>query len=800
MTLDTEPLAGPGSDVAGSAMPGSGAPGSDVAGFDARRGTAGLLPLLRPASVVVVGAGRRPGTVGHAVLANLLASGYQGRLYAVNRHAEQVRGLPTHPSVCDLPEPPDLAVVCVPAAAVPAVAEECGRRGVPALAVLAAGITGVPEIEDALRAAVARYRMRLVGPNSLGVANADGDVTFHATVAADRPAPGPVGVVAQSDAAGIAVLGQLARLGIGTSTVVSLGDRYDVSGNDLLGWWEGDPATRIGVLCADSVGDPRRFARAARRLAAVKPLVVLASGGAAAARRATTVAHEPLYRQAGVIAVDTLTDLTATVAVLARTPEPAGRRVAVVSNAAGAGVVAADACLAAGLELPPLSAATRDRLRALLPAAAGVVEPVHTTAGVTPAAFAAALRAVLADPTVDALIAIAAPTALGDLLPTGTPPTATPPTGTARRADDPGGDGGAAGGGRKVTLLVRVGQAAGVELVTTPDGLVLPCFADPAVAAGAYARVAHRADRLRAPRTGLPTGPRALPGLDLAAVRSLVDTALRAQPDGCWLPPGPARALLSACRIPVLEPRRAAPARRGGLVALRSVGTVPPTDPDRQRNGTPPPRPGRRDGPFPPGPARGEGPLPPGPARGESPLPPGPARGDEAPLLGPSRPDAAPPGYRRLVTAVDGARADGTRRLMAAGRVELAAGIELDATFGPLVVLGTGGGTGAPAERVWRLAPLADRDAREMVAALGCAPLLAGYRGNPPADVDALVEVLLRLGRLADARPEIQALDLDPLLVRPDGCVAMDVRIRVARRRLPDLYPRRDPATRAEGH
>jgi acyl-CoA synthetase (NDP forming)/GNAT superfamily N-acetyltransferase len=724
-----------------------------LADRERRADVSSLSPLLKPASIAVVGAGRRAGTVGHAVLANLVTSGFPGAVYPVNPHAAELLGRRAYPSVTDLPEAPDLAVVCVPAAAVGGVAEDCGRRGVRALAVLTAGITGVPEYEERLRDAVALYGMRLVGPNCLGLASSGPAAGFDATFARTVPGAGPVGVVSQSGGVGIALLEQLDRIGVGVSSFVSVGDKYDVSGNDLMRWWEADPATRVGVLYVESFGNPRKFARVARRLSATMPLIAVRSGSSAAAQRAAAshtaatttpaVTRDALYRQAGVIAVDGLTDATAAIAVLTCGPRPAGRRMAVVSNAGGAGVIAADACAAAGLELPTLSAATRDRLAALLPGAAATANPVDTTAGVDAATFAAALDAVLADEAVDGVLAISAPTALADLVPAIT-----------------------AAAGSRPLLAVRLDQAAAVT--TLPASTVdtsgappaagsggpaadqrLAAFADPGVAAWAYARAARYAAWCEEPRGVVP----ALAGIDPAAARAAIRGALRAEPGGCWLDPDATAVVLRAFGIPVPEATvvtgpdqaAAAAARSGGPVVLKAV--VPGLTHKSDRGGV---------------------------------------------LLDLAGPDAARDGYRRLAATFGHQLAGVLVQPMLTGGVELLAGVVSDPEFGPLVVLGAGGtGTDLLDDRAYRLTPLTDRDAGQLVTGLRCSPLLTGYRGGPPTDTAALRDVLLRVGRLADTLPEVCELDLNPLLVRPDGCNALDARIRVAPRELPDRFLRR---------
>src|SRR4051812_34491277 len=350
-----------------------------------------LRHLLRPASIAVIGAGRRPASIGAIILRNLLASGYAGPVYAVNPKAgAELSGVRCFRSVTDLPEPVDLAVVAVPAGAVGQVAEECGRRGVRSLVVITAGVHG-PE----LPATCHRYGMRLVGPNCLGIANTA--ARFDATFAASSPVAGEAGIVVQSGGVGIALRDQLSRLGIGVSTFASVGDKYDVSSNDMLQWWESDPTTRLGLIYVESFGNPRKFARTARRVGRRIPLLTVVSGRSEAGLRAAAshtaaaatpdVTREALFRQAGIVAVRSLGELLDATAMLACQPVPEGPRVAIISNAGGAGVLAADSCADAGLEIAALSAATQEDLERLLPHGAAYANPVDTSPGVTPARF-----------------------------------------------------------------------------------------------------------------------------------------------------------------------------------------------------------------------------------------------------------------------------------------------------------------------------------------------------------------------------------------------------------------------------
>ncbi|MGW4113009.1 bifunctional acetate--CoA ligase family protein/GNAT family N-acetyltransferase [Actinosynnema sp. NPDC004786] len=481
---------------------------------------ASLRAVLRPSSVVVVGAGRKRSSVGNAVLYNLVFGGYPGRKYAVNPHTDQVLGVASRSSVAELPEAPELAVVCVPADAVVGVAEDCGRRGVKALVVITSGVE-----PDRLVEVVRRYGMRLVGPNCVGVAGPG----LNATFTRGRLTAGDVGVVTQSGGVAIVAVERLRRLGLGTSELVSTGDKLDVSGNDLLLWWERDERTRAVVLYLESFGNPRKFSRLARRVARRKPVLAIRAGSSEAGRRAAAshtastatpvVTREALFRQAGVIAVDGVGEMVDVLAALHATPLPAGRSVAVLGNAGGLGVLAADACERHGLAVAGLGRGTVESLGELLPGTASPRNPVDTTAVVDDATFARCLDLLAADPAVDAVIAVTVPTALGD------------PAGGIHRTAKP---------------VLAVGADLDGSVSLRGDGIA--CYAEPDRAAAVLAALAERAEWLdrSTPR------PVDLSDVDLGTARAVVADHLIGEPAGGWLDPERVVRLLGAFGLPVL--------------------------------------------------------------------------------------------------------------------------------------------------------------------------------------------------------------------------------------------------------
>ncbi|PXY36980.1 acyl-CoA synthetase [Prauserella flavalba] len=700
----------------------------------AREGVADVASLrhvLRPRSVVVVGASRRADAVGHAVLANILAAGFTGEVHAVNRNAGSVLGIPCHPSVADLPVTPELAAVCVTARDVPAVVEDCGRRGVGAVVVVTSGLSDAEA--ERTRAAVREHGLRLVGPNCLGVANTEPGVRLNATFLRRPAAPGDIGLMTQSGGIAIALAERLDAVGLGLSTMVSAGDKYDVSGNDLLQWWRHDPRTAAAVLYLESFGNPRKFGRLARALAREKPVLAVRVGSSPAAQRAAAshtaatatpaVNRDALFEQAGVIAVDTVSELVNVLAALRWQGLPPGNRVAVLSNAGGTGVLAADACARHGLVLPELEETTRTRLRLLLPAQAGVGNPVDTTAAVPAPVFGACLDALVEDDGVDAVIVATLPTAVGD-----------PAAALSERVSLRG----------KPVLVVRPDRLAEVEpLLPGPGGPGTASYADPEDAAQALGRLARYARWLREQKAPGVAPPR----LDVAGARELVAAELAVRGEGGWLDAEAIARLLGCAGIALARSEFAADAHTASDLASAAGYPVAVK-------------------------AVAEGLLHKSAGGGV--------------VLGVrdrAGVDEAVEGFRaRFGSALRGVL---VQRMVPHG-TELLAGIAGDEVFGPLVVFGLGGvDTDLVNDRAARLAPLSETEAGRLVAGLRSSPALA--RQVP---LDAVRGVLLRLGLLADAVPEIAELDLNPLVVSDSSALALDSRVRLRPRSGEDPFLR----------
>lgn len=711
-----------------------------VARREAQADVASLLPLLRPASVAVVGASRRTGTVGRAILRNIVTGGYRGRVYAVNPHTAHLEGVPCLPSVTALTEPVDLAVLAVPPAVVPQVATECGRRGVRALVVVTSGLDDAQGAD--LLAACRRHGMRLVGPNCFGVAVPA--LGLDATFAARHPSPGVVGVVAQSGGLGIALADQLSRLGLGVSTFASVGNKYDVSGNDMLEWFDQDQATRLAVLYLESFGNPRKFAGTARRVARRTPVLIVDAGRSAAGQRAAashtaaaatpSVTRRALFDQAGMIVTDGLGELVDVAALLATQPVPGGRDVAIVSNVGGAGVLAADACGDHGLTVHTTGGAARRKLRTLLPAGAALTGPVDTTAAVGADQFRRCLDILAADGP-DAVLALVLPTATtGDLL-------------VAARGADVG-----------VPLVaVELDQAEGVRLLSrdgptteTGSGNTVPVYADPRPAVCALAHAAGYGAWRARPVADVPE----LPDVAVEEARNLIGQFLDDDgADGGWLSQDRVTALLACYGIaatPLLpaEDEQAAvraAAAVDGPVALKAEvpGVVHKTDAGAVR-------------------------------------------------LDLHTETEVREEYRSLRAAFGGRLRRVLVQPMITGGTEVLIGVTQEPVFGPLVVFGTGGvATDVAADHAARLCPLTGAEADELIAATRVSSLLRGHRGAPPADPATLRDLLLRVSRLADDLPQVAELDLNPVLARPDGVAVIDARIRLTPVRPHDPFLRR---------
>jgi acyl-CoA synthetase (NDP forming)/GNAT superfamily N-acetyltransferase len=668
--------------------------------------------LLTPGSVAVVGASRFRDKVGQALVRNLVLGGFTGPVYAVNPGAPAIAGVPAYPSIADIPGDVDLAVIAVPAPAVIPVVLECAAKGVKGLVVVSAGFAETGEdVGRARQAELVRLArangMRVVGPNCLGIVNTDPKFSLNASLARVVPPPGRVGFFSQSGALGIAILETVAERGLGLATFVSAGNRADVSGNDLLQYWQDDPATDVVLLYLESLGNPRKFSRLARRVASSKPVVAVKSGrstqgvplGHAVRRSSVPVAAlDALFRQSGVIRVDTLAEMFDVAQVLAYQPLPGGRRVAVVGNSDSIGLLAADAADSAGLEV--------------------VGQPRDLGPQASAADFERALSDTLDDPNVDSIIAVFVPTVessrgdeVAQVLAT---------TAAARPA--------------KPIVSTFLGSRGVPEPLRVPDerGTAgrgsIPSYPSAEEAARALAHTTSYAEWQRRPRGSVPE----LTDCDVDGARAIVAAALDGHPTGTDLDGGQLRRLLACYGIallemipaPTLDDAIGAGERLGWNVVLKAT----------------------------------------------------------APHLR-FRPDLSDV-WRNIDTAEemrdawatlsrtlpDSADAQFVVQAMAPPGIPVVIHAEEDQLFGPVVSFGLSGvPTDLLGDRAYRIPPLTDVDAREMVREIKAAPLLLGYRGGAVADLAAIEDVLHRVSRLTDDLPEVVDLELTPILVAPEG-------------------------------
>jgi acetyl coenzyme A synthetase (ADP forming)-like protein len=692
--------------------------------------------LLAPSSIAVIGAGRRRATIGHEILRNLLTGGFTGPVYPVNANARAVGGVRAFPAITDVPDDVDVAVVAVPAADVPAAVEQCAVKGVRGLVIISAGFAETggehAQTERALVELARRHGMRMVGPNCMGVINTNPAVSMNATFAPFVPTAGRIAFSSQSGGLGIGLLGRAAELGLGISTFVSVGNKADVSGNDLLQYWEEDPDTDVILLYLESFGNPRKFARLARRVSRTKPIVAVKSGRTQAGSRAagshtaalasSDVAVDALFRQAGVVRVDALEELFDTAQVLAHQPLPPGSRVAIVSNGGGPAILAADACAGAGLEVPELASETQAALRDFVSPDAGLRNPVDLVAGATAATYERALRTVLADGQIDVVIVIFVP------------PLVTQPEDVARAIRAVSGD-----AGPKPLVACFLGRHGIPDALraSRPEERSIPSFAFPESAAAALGRAAGYAAWRRRAEGVVPE----FPDMDAERARAVVAELIARSPEGAWLDPDVAQTLcecfglrvVSTVRIRTASKAVEAAEELGYPVALKagSGAIVHKTDVGAVHLNL--------------------------------------ASGSEVER-------AFTVMRERLGDEMGGAI---VQPMVEAG-IETIVGVTRDPLFGSLVVFGMGG-TAAELMRdtALRILPITDSDAREMVRSLRTSPLLLGYRGAPSADVEALEHLLLRVGRLADEIPEVAEMDCNPVIASPDAATVVDVKIRL---------------------
>ncbi len=705
---------------------------------EALSSVAAVSSFLKPRSIAVIGASRERDSIGGALFRNILDGGFTGPVYPVNRDSPVVQSVAACRSVLECPDPVDLAFVVVPAKYVAATARECAKKGVKSLVVISSGFSEVggegSKLQAELVGVCAEAGMRLVGPNCMGIVNTEPSVSLNGQFAPVKATPGRIGFVSQSGALGYAIIDHSNNLGLGMSSFVSVGNKADISSNDLIEYWEEDANTDLVLLHIESFGNPRKFARIAPRIARKKPIVVVKSGRSASGFRATQshtgalvsasdVTVDALFRQSGVVRTDSLEEMFEVASLLATQPVPKGPRVAIVTNAGGPGILAADACESFGLSVPEFTERTKEALKGFLLPIAGKRNPVDMTSVATAEDYARAIRTVAKDPNVDAIIVIFIP------------PIAVKTEDVAREILN------AAGQLKgKVPILGTFMAAKGVTGQLTGGGVKIPAFPFPESAARALSRAVQYGRWVGGPR-----GRRAL----FADTRKLQAASIVSKAlveNRGWLHETEVVDLLGCYGIPLVRsvmvdtPDKAEAAARGfkGKVVLKAVapGLVHKSEVGAVRVG-----------------------------------------------LTPEEVKGAAIEVQKRLSREGVGRPTFLLQEMVSDAVEMFVGVTNDPNFGPVVACGAGGTLVELIRDVAvRLTPLTDSDAKEMVASLKTFPLLDGYRGTPIRDVGALEEILLRLGELVEDLPEVDELDMNPLMVleKGRGAVVVDARVHVA--------------------
>ncbi len=707
--------------------------------FERRESIAAVNALklfFEPRAVAVIGASRQRGTIGGEIFHNLLHYGFKGPVYPVNPAAGVIESVKSYPSIEAISEPVDLAVIVVPAASVVEVATACARKGVKALVVISAGFSETGREGKARQAELVKVcrgaGMRLIGPNCMGIANTNPAVLLDATFAPGIPPRGRVGFSSQSGALGLAIMEFANSLGLGISTFVSVGNKADISGNDLLRYWESDEDTDVILLYLESFGNPKKFSEIARRVGRKKPIAVVKSGRSAAGARATSshtgaliaasdVTVDALFRQAGVVRTDTLAELFDVASLLANQPLPNGARVGIITNAGGPAILCADACEARELEVPVLSDDSQARLRAFLPAGASVANPIDMIASAPAEHYSQAIEIAGADDNIDSLIVIFTPplvTRAGDV--------AKAIIEAVQHIDK----------NKPVLSVFLSAHEAPRELRTAR--VCIPSYSFPETAAIALAR----ATRYRQWRDRRETYPARFADIRTDEAAAVVAAAL-ARGEG-WLTPDEVTEIFSCYGLPLIEQQIVSDAEAAGAAAEQMRGAV-----------------------------------------ALKAIAPGVVHKTEA---------GAVRLYLDGAEAVRAAAREMSNRLsslahpptgfmvqrMAKSGVEMLVGVVHDPQFGPVVACGAGGIQVELLRDVSvRLTPLSNEDASEMIRELKTYPLLRGFRGSVPADVTALEEGLLRVSAMVEDLPQIAELDCNPFVVHETGATILDARVRV---------------------
>ncbi|HEY4175460.1 MAG TPA: acetate--CoA ligase family protein [Kofleriaceae bacterium] len=705
---------------------------------DPAAAAASLSAVFAPRSVAVIGSSRKQGTIGRAILDNLIRDGFKGPIYPIHPVAPELAGRPCARSVLAVGKPIDLAIVAVPAAAVEDVVRDCASAGVRAVVVISAGFAEVGEdgraAEQRLHDLARASGMRLVGPNCMGVLSTAPDVRLDATFSPAFPPAGNISFATQSGALGLAMIDHARALELGIADFISIGNRADVSTNDLLAYWQHEPHTRVIALYLESFGNPHAFARLAPQVSREKPIVAVKSGRSAAGTRAASshsaslasldIGIDALFAQTGVIRVDTLEQLFDVAGLLSSQPSPLGRRVGVVTNAGGPGILLADACAAQGLTLPTLSDETMLALRSFLPSQASVTNPVDMIASAPPDHFEQAIRLVGAEPDIDAVIAIYVP------------PLVTQPEEVAAAIARAAGSLPAT---KPIATVFMSSKGTPAVLSRGPRGKI-PSYSFPENAAMALAAAVRHQEWCDRP-VGAPAE------LSRKQVDAVRDWAHHVVPHDGWVSFESIATLLEIIGVRVAPSRSCAPdpdvaaaiaGELGFPIVLKANArhVLHKTDVG-------------------------------GVALGLT---------DESEVLASAR---------AMIDRIGHVEGFTIQKQIPAG-VEAIVGLTSDPSLGPLLVAGIGGvAVELYKDVAFRVTPVTDRDVDAMLGDLRGKALLDGFRGSHPVSRDALREVMLRIGALAEVLHEIAELDINPLIVLPDprGAIAVDARLRMKPRK-----------------
>ncbi|MFO0707787.1 MAG: acetate--CoA ligase family protein [Nitrospira sp.] len=706
---------------------------------------AGLHSFFDPRGVAVVGASREPNGIGHRIVTSLLGAGFTRTIYPVNPHASEIAGLPAFPSLCAIPGIVDLAIIALPPPLVPPAIDDCGAKGVPAVVLITAGFaeTGTDghAREAALLAQIRRHGIRLIGPNCFGLMHLDPAVRLNATYTPMTPPVGRVALASESGGLGLAVVTAARRLNLGLSSFVSVGNHADVSVLDLLEYWEQDRSTDVILLYLETVVDPPRFRRIAERVGRTKPIVVLKAGRTSAGRSAAgshtaalatdDTAVDALFAQCGVIRANTLDDLHTLATGLSAQPIPRGRRIGILTNSGGPGVLCADRCAAEGLVVPELSRSIQTQLASFLPPTAALRNPVDLIGFATEEQHARSVETMLTAEEIDALIIVHV-----SVRPDDNDPVAAGILRGLRAARQKA--------GRTKPVYISWMAEGDRDRTFTVDGETIPTYPHPEDPARIIARsLAYEAWRRQPPGRISP-----VPDANIDAAKTLCTNALRGRGPG-WLTADETATILSAMKLPLI-PSRFARTAENAVIHARAIGypvtvklashtLIHKTEVGGVRLNLV----------------------------------------DDAAVRDAFEAIRSRLAKDRRADAMDGVFV----QPMVSDGVEVMAGMTRDLSFGPLLAFGLGGiYVDVLHDTQFRVTPITDRDAAEMVRGIKGYRLLEGYRGKPAADVKALEEILLRLSQLVESVPEIAELDLNPIMALPgkQGCRIVDARIRVS--------------------